>query len=95
MAEFERALIQERVRARIRNARAKGKRLEESIPPKCDQQAWDRHRRQVGYSGSTLVLSAPCQALIAQCDQPGRDICSQGDYRADAREIKHFAHTGL
>ena len=27
MAEFERALIQERVRAGIRNARAKGKRL--------------------------------------------------------------------
>jgi DNA invertase Pin-like site-specific DNA recombinase len=43
MAEFERALIQERVRAGIRNARAKGNRLEESVPPKCDQQAWDRH----------------------------------------------------
>jgi len=28
MAEFERALIQERVRAGLRNARAKGKRLE-------------------------------------------------------------------
>src|SRR5262249_32358151 len=27
MAEFERALIQERVKARLRNARAKGKRL--------------------------------------------------------------------
>jgi DNA invertase Pin-like site-specific DNA recombinase len=27
MAEFERALIQERVRAGLRNARAKGKRL--------------------------------------------------------------------
>ena len=29
MAEFERALIQERVRAGLRNARAKGKRLED------------------------------------------------------------------
>src|SRR5215467_5154073 len=31
MAEFERSLIQERVRAGIRNARAKGKRLGRSV----------------------------------------------------------------
>jgi hypothetical protein len=54
-----------------------------------------QHRQSsTDYSGSTLVLSVRCQALIAQCDQPGRDICSQRDYCADARDVKHFAHTG-
>jgi hypothetical protein len=54
-----------------------------------------QHRQSsTDYSGSTLVLTARCQALIAQSGQPGSDICSQGDYRADARDIKHLAHTG-
>ena len=46
------------------------------------------------HSGSTVVPSARYQAPIAQCDQPGSDICSQGDYRAEVRDIKHFTYTG-
>jgi DNA invertase Pin-like site-specific DNA recombinase len=48
MAEFERALIQERVKAGIRNARAKGKKL--GRPRKCVDTDSILHLRSQGHS---------------------------------------------
>ena len=49
MAEFERALIQERVRAGMRNARAKGKLIGRPAKTYLDQEAkrsiWEAHKR--------------------------------------------------
>jgi DNA invertase Pin-like site-specific DNA recombinase len=54
MAEFERALIQERVKAGMRNAKAKGKRIGRPAQTYLDQDArrsiWEAHKR----GGSSL-----------------------------------------
>jgi len=43
---------------------------------------------------SLLLRVRRGQTLVTQRDQPGRDICGQGNYRADASEIKYLTHTG-
>lgn len=56
MAEFERSLIQERVRAGLRNARAKGKRLGRPEAPAATasrQTLWRRRKRE-----AALIVSA-------------------------------------
>ena len=67
MAEFERALIQERVRAGLRNARAKGKRLGRptvSIPTAKVQRlraqglSWSRIAEAIGVAKATLLRHA-------------------------------------
>jgi DNA invertase Pin-like site-specific DNA recombinase len=67
MAEFERALIQERVRAGLRNARAKGKRLGRptvSIPTAKVQRlraqglSWSRIAAATGVAKATLLRHA-------------------------------------
>jgi DNA invertase Pin-like site-specific DNA recombinase len=67
MAEFERALIQERVRAGLRNARAKGKRLGRptvSIPTAKVQRlrsqglSWSRIAEATGVAKATLLRHA-------------------------------------
>jgi DNA invertase Pin-like site-specific DNA recombinase len=67
MAEFERALIQERVRAGLRNARAKGKRLGRptvSIPTAKVQRlrsqglSWSRIADATGVAKATLLRHA-------------------------------------
>jgi DNA invertase Pin-like site-specific DNA recombinase len=67
MAEFERALIQERVRAGLRNARAKGKRLGRptvSIPQAKVQRlraqglSWSRVAEATGVAKATLLRHA-------------------------------------
>jgi len=44
---------------------------------------------------SLLLRVLRGQTLVTQRDQPGRDIRCQGNYRADAGEIKYLTHTGL
>jgi DNA invertase Pin-like site-specific DNA recombinase len=67
MAEFERALIQERVRAGLRNARAKGKRLGRptvNIPTAKVQRlraqglSWSRISEATGVAKATLLRHA-------------------------------------
>ena len=67
MAEFERALIQERVRAGLRNARAKGKRLGRptvNIPTARVQRlraqglSWSRIAEATGVAKPTLLRHA-------------------------------------
>jgi DNA invertase Pin-like site-specific DNA recombinase len=67
MAEFERALIQERVRAGLRNARAKGKRLGRptvNIPQAKVQRlraqglSWKRIAEATGMAKTTLLRHA-------------------------------------
>ena len=67
MAEFERALIQERVRAGLRNARAKGKRLGRptvNIPTAKVQRlraqglSWSRIAAATGVAKATLLRHA-------------------------------------
>jgi DNA invertase Pin-like site-specific DNA recombinase len=67
MAEFERSLIQERVRAGLRNARAKGKRLGRptvSIPQAKVQRlraqglSWSRVAEATGVAKATLLRHA-------------------------------------
>jgi DNA invertase Pin-like site-specific DNA recombinase len=64
MAEFERALIQERVRAGLRNARAKGKRLgrpRHSYPQgqverlRADGLSWGKIAKRTGIPKATLL----------------------------------------
>ena len=64
MAEFERALIQERVRAGLRNARAKGKRLgrpRHSYPQgqverlRADGLSWGEIAKRTGIPKATLL----------------------------------------
>jgi len=68
MAEFERALIQERVKAGIRNARAKGKRI--GRPPanvdasqiaqlRAQGLSWKKIAKQMGLGVGTLYRVAP------------------------------------
>lgn len=55
MAEFERSLIQERVRAGLRNARAKGKRLGRPEAPAATasrQTLWRRRKRAAALIGN-------------------------------------------
>jgi DNA invertase Pin-like site-specific DNA recombinase len=67
MAEFERALIQERVRAGLRNARAKGKRIgrpragiDRTQVEQLRSQGWGWNRiaRQIGVGPGTLLRAA-------------------------------------
>ncbi len=76
MAEFERALIQERVRAGLRNARAKGKRLgRPSSGVDCTRIAalrasgasWRAISRELGVGLATLYRAAPA----ASAARPG------------------------
>jgi DNA invertase Pin-like site-specific DNA recombinase len=68
MAEFERALIQERVRAGIRNARAKGKRLgrprvvvdaSRIASLRACGNSWSQVQAKLGVSKGTAQQSAP------------------------------------
>jgi DNA invertase Pin-like site-specific DNA recombinase len=70
MAEFERALIQERVRAGIRNARAKGKRLgrprvfvstAEVEHLRSQGIGWKRIAKQLGIGVGTVLRAAALQ----------------------------------
>jgi DNA invertase Pin-like site-specific DNA recombinase len=58
MAEFERSLIQERVRAGLRNARAKGKRLGRPQAPEATasrQTLWRRRKRAAAITASAVI----------------------------------------
>jgi DNA invertase Pin-like site-specific DNA recombinase len=64
MAEFERALVQERVRAGLRNARAKGKRLGRPrvlVPVARVERlrarglSWSKISRRVGVAKATIL----------------------------------------
>ncbi len=80
MAEFERALIQERVRAGLRNARAKGKRLGWPRAAISEAQvadlrhsgaSWRRLRRNWGLDWVRLSGSRDYEAF--QTDMNGTD----------------------
>src|SRR5579862_1166102 len=91
MAEFERALIQERVRAGLRNARAKGKRLGRPRVSVNAQEIADLRRR--GYSWAQIVTetgvsNGECPAGAGRITQKplasrGRKClnCGGGNYR--------------
>lgn len=64
MAEFERALIQERVRAGLRNARAKGKRL--GRPPVFVSAAKVADLRKLGRSWAQIVQETRISKGTAQ-----------------------------
>jgi DNA invertase Pin-like site-specific DNA recombinase len=64
MAEFERALIQERVKAGLRNARAKGKRL--GRPPVFANASRIRSLRQQGRSWAQIVAATGISKGTAQ-----------------------------
>ena len=71
MAEFERALIQERVRAGLRNARAKGKRLgrpqvfvSESRIESLRAVSWRTIAKELGVGTGTLRSRAACQKRL-------------------------------
>ncbi len=82
MAEFERALIQERVRAGLRNARAKGKRLGRPraivdatriASLRAQGLSWPQIARRLGLSvgtvyGAARSLSKNLSALVAASD---------------------------
>jgi DNA invertase Pin-like site-specific DNA recombinase len=62
MAEFERSLIQERVKAGLRNARAKGKRLGRPEAPTATasrQTLWRRRKRAATATASAVENIAP------------------------------------
>jgi len=76
MAEFERALIQERVRAGLKNARAKGKRLGRPRPHvDLDQVA---QLRASGASWSTVAkeLGVGVGTVYRAAQKPSKNICA-------------------
>jgi DNA invertase Pin-like site-specific DNA recombinase len=64
MAEFERALIQERVRAGLRNARAKGRRL--GRPRVIVDASWIASLRSQGRSWAQIVAETGASKGTAQ-----------------------------
>src|SRR5664280_2952828 len=82
MAEFERSLIQERVRAGLRNARAKGKRL--GRPPsgvnpsqisalRASGSSWRAISREMGVGVATLYRAVPVASPVCE----GRTLSSE------------------
>jgi DNA invertase Pin-like site-specific DNA recombinase len=70
-AEFERSLIQERVKAELRNARAKGKRL--GRPQRTDVTAGQIHQlREAGKSwrGISKQLAVPVTTIVEISRRP-------------------------
>jgi len=72
MAEFERSLIQERVRAGLRNARAKGKRL--GRPRVAVDCAIIQARRAQGHSWATICREMGVSKGTAQRAATGSPI---------------------
>jgi DNA invertase Pin-like site-specific DNA recombinase len=74
MSEFERALIQERVRAGLRNARAKGKRLgrppvlvdaDEIASPRAQGRSWSQIVSETGLGKETVQRAFAALPKIA------------------------------
>jgi DNA invertase Pin-like site-specific DNA recombinase len=79
MAEFERALIQERVRAGLRNARAKGKRLgrPRQVFPQAQMErlraeglSWAAIARRIGVPKSTLLRKSSAAGSVQKPSPP-------------------------
>jgi DNA invertase Pin-like site-specific DNA recombinase len=81
MAEFERALIQERVKAGLRNARAKGKRLgrprtmvnvSRIVFLRAQGRSWAQIKSETGYQQRHCTASSRCLAHKPRLHPPGK-----------------------